>query len=458
MSRIEKTVQWIRSQVNEKDTMLVALSGGPDSILLLELAVKAAEEKRFKVEAAHLNHGLRCAADDEEAKLRIHCKERGIPLFTKRVDCAAFAKTNGMTLEEAGRRLRYNFFEEVLGDRNGWIATGHHRNDQAETVLFHLFRGTGARGFRGIRALDKPMIRPLIHWKREDILTEVKNLGLPYFIDESNEDTAFTRNWIRHVLIPKIEERFDVGLVDRIVQASQLIAEDDAYLHRQAESLFEKLAVMRLDGVGFQREALKQLEDPILSRVLMVALDRVYGTTKDIQYGQINHVMEMIRTGHAGRRFAFSKNRWMQIDSLEVTVGLEEEMEHFKILLPIPGTVSVPGGKVKIDWANGQEGVDDPFTIDIEYDRIQGRLFWRTQQPGDWFWLSSSSGRKRLNRFWIDQKIPQHSRDSWPLLADEERVLWVVGLRKCEKRPSSESKSVRISFEVLEGGHHERGY
>lgn len=458
MDLVASTVAWIEKQVNENEPMVVALSGGPDSMLLLELAVQAAADKALIVEAAHVNHGLREAAETEEAELRLICEKRGIPFYSKRVDCARFAKENGMSLEEAGRRLRYAFFEEVLGDRLGWIATGHHRNDQAETVLFHLFRGTGARGFGGICALDPPMIRPLIDWKREEIMQAVEELGLPYFTDASNSDTTFTRNWIRHDLLPKIEERFDGGVVDRIVQASGLIAADDEYLRRQAEKIYETIADADTDGIRFQREALQALASPILSRVLLLALERVYGSTKDIQYSQMEHVMAMIRTGHSGRQFAFSQSRWLQIDSQVVSVGPEPEADVFKILLPVPGIVNVPGGKVVTEWVNEQDWKNDPFTIDIDYDRIHGRLFWRTQQSGDWFQLSVSSGRKRLKRFWIDQKIPRHRRDSWPLLADEERVLWVVGLRKCEGRPSSESRMVRVSFQVLEGGHHERGY
>jgi len=458
MDLIANTITWIEKQVNENEAVLVGLSGGPDSILLLELAAQAAVDRGFILEAVHVNHGLRESADEEEASLEAMCQKRGIPFYSKRVDCAGFAKANGLSLEEAGRRLRYSFFEQVLGERAGWIATGHHKNDQAETVLFHLFRGTGARGFGGISALDPPMMRPLMNWKREEIMQAVDELQLPYFTDESNQDTTFTRNWIRHELLPKIEERFDEGVVDRIVQASSLIAADDAYLRKQAEKEFESIADMDDAKIRINRESLRKLQAPILSRVLLLAVEAVYGTTKDIQHGQLEHVMEMVRSGHSGRQFAFSQNRWLHIDSQIVTVGLEEKVDIFNILLPIPGIVSVPGGKVVTEWANGQDWTNDPFTIDIDYDKIQGRLFWRTQQPGDWFHLSASAGRKRLKRFWIDQKIPRHRRDSWPLLADEERVLWVVGLRKCEGRPSSESKVVRVSFQVLEGGHHERGY
>jgi tRNA(Ile)-lysidine synthase len=458
----KETIEWIRTHVGQGDRLVVALSGGPDSILLLDLVCEALE-KSGDVEggtwewiAVHLNHGLRSVADQEEADLKAYCRDRGIALITKKVDCAAYAKAKRLTLEEAGRLMRYAFFREVLGDQKGWIATGHHKNDRAETVLFHLFRGAGARGLRGIPPLDPPMIRPLFNWSREEILQACQDLDLPYFIDQSNLDTAFTRNWIRHDLLPRIESKFDSGVVDRIVRTSDLIAADDAFLFRLAKETFSSLAKWEGAGLSLDREALKALDAPMLSRVLLIALDQAFATTKDVDHDQISRAMALIRTGHSGRVFEFSKGRRFEVGAKSIYFGQEARPEAYAIPLSVPGVTRVPGGQVRIDWKRGGQVSKDPFTIDMDYDKIQGRLFWRSQKQGDGFDLAGGRGTKRLKRFWIDQKIPVHQRDTWPLVADSCRILWVVGLRKCVEKPREAAKAIRITVQVFEGGHHEK--
>lgn len=458
IEQMNQTVQWINKQIKEEEWAIVALSGGPDSALLLEVTCAAAELRGFSVMAAHLNHGLREEADQEEEDLRQVCEARKIPFQSKRVACATYAKTHHLTLEEAGRNLRYEFFNSLLATHPGWILTGHHRNDQAETILFHLFRGTGARGLRGIPAIEPPVLRPLFNWKRAEILEACRQNSIDYFIDESNKETMYTRNWIRHELIPRLEARFDEGVVERIGQTSELIAQDDDYLQSLAEEAFGKAAVREASGIALDRELLGSLESPILSRVIFLALEEQFGSRKDVTRHQIQQAMELIKRGRSGSQFQFSKDRGFLIGSQAIYFGVGEMAESFSIPLNIPGETRVPSGVVLAEWGKVGEESTDSFTIEIDYDKIQGRLFWRTKQSGDWFFLPMQQGRKKLKRFWIDEKIPQYQRISWPLLADEDRVLWIAGRRKCVEHPAEGARLLRISWRSFEGGHHEEGY
>ena len=458
IKQMNQTVQWINTQIKEEEWAIVALSGGPDSALLLEVTCAAAKLCGFSVMAAHLNHGLREEADQEEEDLRQYCEERKISFQSKRVACATYAKNHHLTLEEAGRNLRYGFFNSLLATHPGWILTGHHRNDQAETILFHLFRGTGARGLRGIPAIESPIMRPLFNWKRTEILMACRENKIAFFVDKSNESKVFTRNWIRHELIPSLENRFDEGVVDRIVETSELIAQDDDYLQSLAEQAFHNAAVREANGIALNRELLVRLEAPILSRVIFLALEKQFGSRKDVTRRQIQQAMELIKTGQSGSQFQFSKDRGFLIGSQAIYWGVGEMAESFSIPLNIPGETRVPGGVVLSEWRKVREESIDSFTIEIDYDKIKGELFWRTKQSGDWFVLPRQMGRKKLKRFWIDEKIPQYQRISWPLLADDDRVLWIAGRRKCVENPAGGARLLRISWRSFEGGHHEEGY
>ena len=453
-----QTIQWIQKQIRKDECAIVALSGGPDSALLLELACLAAAGGGFSVLAAHLNHGLRDEADQEEETLRTFCQARKIPFYSKRVACAAYAAKHHLTIEEAGRNLRYDFFDSIRKENPGWILTGHHRNDQVETILFHLFRGAGARGLRGMPSIEPPVLRPLFSWKRIEILEVCRKENIAYFIDKSNESTAYTRNWIRHELIPQLEKRFDQGVVDRIVQTSQLIAQDDDYLQSLAKQAFTQAVVFEANGFGLNRELLKNLETPILSRLVFIALEKQFGSRKDVTSSQIQQAIKLIRQGQVGSQFQFSKKRGFLIGSQAIYWGVEEKKQSFLIPLRIPGETRVPGGSVCVEWGNFKEECIDPFTIEIDYDKIKSKLFWRTRQSGDWFFLSGQAGRKKLKRFWIDEKIPQHQRVSWPLLAIDDQILWIAGQRKCVERPMTGARLLRIRWKRFEGGHHEEGY
>ena len=217
--------------------VLCAVSGGRDSMALLHLLLDMAEKGGFRVAAAHFNHRLRPAADRDEAFVRGWCEARGIPLTCGAGDVRGFAREAGTSLEDAARTLRYRFLEEAA-DRLGAarIATAHHREDNAETVLLHLLRGAGLQGLCGIPPVRGRIVRPLLETGRDDINAYISENSIPYVEDETNLDAAFARNRLRLEALPLLEALFP-GCGARIAAAAALLREEEAHLQREADGL-----------------------------------------------------------------------------------------------------------------------------------------------------------------------------------------------------------------------------
>ena len=245
--------------------VLCAVSGGRDSMVMLHLLSALAERGDFRVAAAHFNHRLRPTADRDEAFVRDWCRERNIPLTCGAGDVRDFAAREGLGLEDAARKLRYAFLETAARDMGAArIATAHHRDDNAETVLLHLLRGTGLQGLGGIAPVRGNIIRPLLEISRAEIDGYVARNDLPYVEDESNLDTRFTRNRLRLEVLPLLEEMAP-GAAGRIAAAAELLREEDAHLRAEAASLVPEAA----DGaVTLPVPVLNRQDRPIQRRLV----------------------------------------------------------------------------------------------------------------------------------------------------------------------------------------------
>ena len=267
--------------------ILCAVSGGRDSMALLHLLTALAEEGGFRVHAAHFNHHLRPTADRDEDFVRRWCGDRGIPLTCGGGDAAAFAKAAGTSLEDGARQLRYRFLEETA-DQVGAarIATAHHREDNAETVLLHLLRGAGLQGLSGIPPVRGKIVRPLLEAGRADIDAYVERNGLPYVEDESNRDTAYTRNRLRLEVLPLLEEIVP-GCGGRIAAAAALLREENAHIQREVQDL---LPAVERDIITIPVTVLYR-QDEVLRRRLVRAMGESLGVS--LARGQTDAVLSL---------------------------------------------------------------------------------------------------------------------------------------------------------------------
>ncbi|MBR0139803.1 MAG: tRNA lysidine(34) synthetase TilS [Firmicutes bacterium] len=303
--RVKKTIAE-RDLIPEGSAVLLGLSAGPDSLCLLHILYGLREKLDFELYALHVNHMLRGAdADADEAFAGEYCESLGIPVRTLRCDVKAMAKEQGLSPEDAGRRVRAKALREYAdelseGGRPVLIALAHNRDDQAETVLMRLIRGTGVHGLAAMEYKRKDgVIRPLLDTPRSDIEDYCREKGLKPRIDKTNAEADYTRNSVRLKLLPLLESEYNPRIKEALVRLSSFASEDDACLREEAGSFIKENAKARTESVAFETKALKTLQPAILKRVLALSLADL-GLTEDLSAERIAAVTGALNSGRGG--------------------------------------------------------------------------------------------------------------------------------------------------------------
>ena len=427
------------------DAVIVALSGGADSVCLLTV-LKQLATPEFLLRAVHVHHGIRGAeADRDEAFAQKLCESLSVPLCVAYCHVPAYAAEHGLSEEEAGRILRYQVLEKEAGK---WeqelpagsrvkIALAHHRDDNAETILHHLLRGSGLTGLAGIRPVQGRRIRPLLCVGREEIRAYLEAGHISWCEDSTNQSLDYTRNRIRSQVLPLLKTAVNEQAEEHILQAGQIIGQADAYLRQQAEEIWqeavcgreEDLAAIPLTAFARQPEILK-------TYLIRHMLDQLHPGWKDIGSRHFTAIAElagkpvgsrldlpgglMARTGYETLEIVRKTER-------EVSVKTESGADG-----EIHGRQTVPELHMTVfSRQKDQEIPKNQYTKWFDYDKIKGTLSVRTRRTGDYLILPSG-GSKTIARYMIDEKIPKEKREQILLLAEGSHVLWVVGFRISE--------------------------
>ncbi len=423
--------------------VLVCVSGGTDSMCLLHVLHGLSEELGFPLFAAHYNHNLRGAESDaDEAFVREACEKMSVPLFVGSGDVASEARRRGAGVEETARELRYAFFFRIAGE-NGLsrVATAHNADDDLETVLMRLARGTGLRGLCGIPPVRGRLIRPLLGVSREEI--EAYNLenGVPHREDSTNERDDYTRNLLRHRVVPVLRK---INPAVSVTEMTALLREDEAYLDGLARKFIEE----NLSEGGLPAEELRALPRPVRSRVLRrfcgagLTGAHVAALTELLENG--GTVWSLDLPGVTVRR---------EYGSLKLGKAESAAFEPAMIPLDRRGIIDVAGFHVicEIMTAPGTGIYNSLTSFLIKRDKIVGNLKVRPRLPGDRLTLPGRPGGKSLKRLLIDGKIPRHLRDGLPVLSDDEKVLAVYGLgQDVSTLPAVGEPAVKIEIQKTE--------
>ncbi|MBR6694003.1 MAG: tRNA lysidine(34) synthetase TilS [Clostridia bacterium] len=412
------------SMINGGDNITVALSGGADSMALLHLLYSNRERLGITVCAAHLNHSLRGAESDrDENFVREYCGSIGVELFCEKADVAAYAERSGKSIEEAAREIRYDFLARVS---SGKVATAHTASDNAETVLINLSRGTALKGACGIPPVRDNFIRPLIFCSRAEIEDYCRENGIPFVTDSSNLSDDYTRNKIRHNVIPVLQE-INPSLCSAVTRFTLSAGEDCEYLQRVADA--EYLRYFK-DG---KLTVPCDMSPAIAKRMIARYLDDI-GCVSDSLH--INEIYEAL--GDKTRR-SVSGDKSILIDKQTIFAEtdakksfsvstLDYDREKFDSCLKV--------NKLLLNNA-------------IDCDKICGKVVLRTREAGDEIKLSGR-GTKSLKKLYNELKIPQNDRENLPLAADDNGVIWVYGAGVCERvRVDRKTKQITV-FEVKE--------
>ena len=443
---LQKVTDFILEQrmISTGDKVIVGLSGGADSVALLHILKELRDCFDLELYAAHVNHGLRGQDANEDAAFAEDlCRNWGIPFFLKNADIPQMSRKMHMTEEEAGRKVRYDFFHEVMHKVKGnKIATAHHKNDQAETILHNIIRGTGTQGLSGIKPIrDGYIIRPLLIVSRQEIKDYIRHHSLAYREDATNADSTYTRNRIRNCLIPILARDFNPDIVERLFTMGNIIREDDEFISCCCKKVYEELCKAEAGQITVQLDKFNALNTAIKKRLVRMAVSDLKGDLDGIGHNHVNAVVSLADRARTGTKTVLPASR-NDCSAVEAEVSYDKLIFRknnndqtaifFDKPLPIPGQVHVEelGLTVTAEKWDRKKGLHfSSQCIYIDEDAVKGSLRLRQRINGDRFRPLGMNGSKKLKDYFIDLKVPRGERDKVPLLVDEKNIIWVVGFQ-----------------------------
>ena len=445
ISRVLGTVDTNR-MLAPGDAVLVAASGGPDSTALLHLLARIGRIRSVPIAAAHLHHGLRGEEADRDAEFAARQAESmGIAFFSERVDVEEYRRRQRLSLEEAARRLRYEFLLRTA-DRYGFskIALGHHADDCVESVLLFFLRGAGRRGLAGISPRRGRFIRPLIDLRKEELRQYLNRHDIPFVLDTSNTDRSLVRNRIRHELIPQLTAAYNPNLVDTLLRLSKVVRDEDRWLDAlAADRLKEALVFRGPDRIALSVSRLARLAEAACRRVLRTAVAELTGDLRRVGYRHIEAVRLLVLqkkgTGQLDLPRGVQANR--TYDRLTLRRPGREPSPgpvDYEFVLDGPGEVRIPGGggtlRLTVSGPAGEAQITRSGHRVAFFDmgRFAFPVTVRNVRPGDRFRPLGMTGTQKVSDFFVNRKVPRRLRSVCPVLISRGKIAWVVGHRIAE--------------------------
>lgn len=447
--------------VEEGECVLAAVSGGADSLCLLMVLLALQEEKNCRLCAVHVEHGIRGADSRADACfVEDFCRQRQVPCKIFHCQAAEYAKAHRMTVEEGARKLRYHFFEEAAKEFGAdKIAVAHNQNDCAETMLFHLARGTGLKGMGGIQPVRGSIIRPLLCVERKEIEHYLALRNQEFCQDKTNEELNYTRNKIRWKVLPPLEE-INSQAVFHINQAALLAAEAAELMEDLTNEAREKYVFWDSFGTHISRKILE--EKPVIQKSLLhKILTETAGNSRDISGVHVQQLLQLFHR-QTGRMIQFPYGVRAERSYGEVLLQkrevFEEKMEEIHIL-PLEGTLELASYEYEIhtrlleNHFQKEEIPKKMYTKWMDYDKIKGTLQLRTGEKEDFFVIDADGRRKKLKKYFIDEKIPKQERKRMLFLVDGVHIVWAIGRRMSEDVKVTEDTKRILEIQVIWRNH-----
>jgi len=437
--------------VHEGDKIVVGLSGGPDSLAMLHALYHFRKTLKIELIAVHINHMFRGKfANDDEAFVKAFCKSYEIPVFSYRIDVSEYAKEVGTSFEDAGRRIRYQYFQKVKVAENAQkIAVAHNRNDLIETFFINLFRGSGIDGLSSIDyKRDDVYIRPLLDVSREEIESYCMENELSPRRDHTNDENNYLRNRIRNELLPSLRQSYNPGLDATLYKTIQLMKNDKEFWQVHTEKLFNDCCKRENNSVRIDKNKFDALQEAERLQLMRLSISHVKGNLKNISLDLVRRACTLRQTGTVVYLDVLHQVR-MTYDELFVEKINEKDKPD-----PIPELYTKQISKDQYLKIRGR--LDFQNTVALDVESVEGSVSLRHRKNGDVFNPLGMRGHKKLKDFLIDEKIPQSQRDKLWIVCDEHKILWVHPLRMCEScKITEETENILlISFidivEVLE--------
>jgi len=441
LSDFIKTVNEYNFPINGK-TIIVAVSGGSDSMCLLDILIKNSEVFNISPVVAHVNHSIRGnESDNDEIFIENYCAGKNIPFYKTKVDAKKYSKTNKTSLEDAARILRYEYLNKLAIKLNALIAVAHHMDDQAETILLNLFRGSGTSGVSGMSPVSGNIIRPLLFCSKQDIDDYIKLKNIPFCVDKTNFELCAQRNKVRLKLIPKLEEIFGSSIIKSLCKTGILCGEDEKFLTDYARKEFEKHCV---DENMLPCNIINSLEFAISSRLVRMLYENARGDYKNLTFRQVKALIKLCEKPGDGKKTDLCDGfcGWI----LNSCITITPKTKYYELIPVSGGRISSDQKKVvdfKIPMDTGktffETQIFSKFVVNKQ-ELVYNAMEWcfpaeltegavlRYKRPGDKIRPNRNSGSKLLKDYFIDLKVPSSKREGMVVLAKGNEIFWICGV------------------------------
>jgi tRNA(Ile)-lysidine synthase len=434
--------------------LIVGVSGGADSLFLLDVLSRS----DFSIAVAHYNHGLRLDADLDARFVEKQAQTRGLPFYFQEGDVRKFADSQSMSIEEAARELRYRFlFSQAERVNAQAVLVGHTANDQVETVLMHIFRGSGLAGLKGILPVlvttpwsaNIPLVRPLLTMWRDEIVEYLADQGIEPVFDASNSDLGFLRNRIRNVLIPDLRT-YNPAIEKNIIQMADILRGDFEILEKHVEDIWDEgLVEMNPGYISYRGDWLAAQPVGLQRQLIRKGIGIIRKATRDMDFNMVERAVKFINLPTQSGALSLARGISIRLqydkillldDSINVLAGNWPQLIPGEQLeLNVPGTLPLEAGwTIHAAYSIGDVGVikckvednTDPFQAWIDADKVRLPLQIRGRLPGDRFVPLGMDGRsQKMSDLMVNKKLPAKARTNWPLIISASDIIWVTGLQ-----------------------------
>lgn len=437
------------SLLKDKKTVLIGLSGGYDSMALALAFVKYRKDHDIRLVALHVNHGVREEAGEDEAFVKSFAEKNAMDFHSTRVDMEGYAKDHGLSEEDAGRRLRYDYFYKMAESyEDPVITTGHNLPDQTESFLLNLIRGAGLRGLRAMDFKTGMIIRPLLNISREEIESFVNESGWTHVEDMTNHKPIYRRNSLRLDLIPRIKEDYNPAFEETIFRTTELLKEEYQIIGLYIEGLEEKLVKKKKGAYIIDKEGFNALPYPARSHLLRRLMEKIKG---DLSGFERAHYEEFIKTSQrpTGRKTVIN-GLSLEVSYDSLVLKKEENLIDDGILSLEVKDQEVDFGDYRISFEIIDKKDDRKASSKTQYFSLRclDEIMVRTRRPGDRMRPFGMKGTKKVKDLMIDEKVPRYKRDFLPIILDGSDIIWVTGLRRSSLRlvDESDEKILKITI------------
>lgn len=426
------------NMIKENDTIVVGVSGGADSMALLHFLLNESDNLKIKVIVAHINHCLRGEESDRDEKfVSDYCRDNGVIFYSCRSNIKSKASEYGISIEECGRKVRYNYFNNIAEKYHAKIATAHTLSDSIETTMFNMIRGTGIKGLSGIAPVRGKIIRPLIFVTRSQIEDYCVKNKIKYVTDSSNLCYDYTRNKIRLDIVPEMRE-INTAFEKSFLRLKEQAEDDCSYLNNIAKAELDKSMINGMYDIN----VISKLEKPIKSRLIIQAVYNKFNIY--LQNSHIDLICEIIDNGHGtvtipGKIYVKVENGFLRIykDAPEIK-NWKNKFNEGKILTD-SGRKFIIEIITKNEYLSLKKTDKNLIYKCLDYDKITENTIIRNRKPGDKFTQKNRKVRKSLKKLFNEKKVPIEKRNELAIIDDGDEILWIEGIGPSEKAAVSEN-------------------